>query len=97
MTGWHDFSAFNHVLQTWPFRGYLYSQASRETALIFIACLIFHQLNIKPDTIKSHKIQGNNLLQLQHFLSWNKANIKYSCKSQFYSYDVTLHRNITLL
>ena len=82
MIGWHDSSAFNHVLQTWPFRRYLYSQASRETALIFIACLIFHQLNTKPDTIKSHKIQGNNLLQLQHFLSWNKANIKYSCKSQ---------------
>ena len=24
-------------------------------------------------------------MQLQHFLSWNKANIKYSCKSQLYN------------
>ena len=23
-------------------------------------------------------------MQLQHFLSWNKANIKHSCKSQLY-------------
>ena len=34
-----------------------------------------HQLNTKPITNKSHKIQGNKLMQLQHFLSWNKANI----------------------
>ena len=71
------------------FCGFLYSWAShevnRETTLIFIACLILHHLNTKPNTIKSHKIQGNNLLQLQHFLSWNKVNIKYSCKSQLYS------------
>ena len=47
--------------------------------------MILHQLNAKPNTIKSHKIQGNKLKQLQHFLSWNKANIKYSCKSQLYN------------
>ena len=29
-------------------------------------------------------MQGKKLKQLQHFLSWNKANIKYSCKSQLY-------------
>ena len=23
-------------------------------------------------------------MQLQHFLSWNKANIKHNCKSQLY-------------
>ena len=43
--------------------------------------LILHQLNTKPNTIKSHKIQGNNLLQLQNFLLWNKGNIKHSYKS----------------
>ena len=59
-------------------------QASHETTLIFISCSILHQLNTKLNTIKSHKIQGNNLIHLQHFLSWNKANIKYSCKSQLY-------------
>ena len=47
-------------------------------------CLILHQLNTKPNTIKSHKIQGIKLMQLQHFLSWNKANIKHSCKSLHY-------------
>ena len=31
--------------------------------------LSLHQLNTKPNTIKSHKIQGNKLKQLQHFLS----------------------------
>ena len=24
-------------------------------------------------------------MQIQHFLSWNKANIKHSCKSQLYN------------
>ena len=33
------------------------------------------QLNTKLITNKSHKIEGNKLMQLQHFLSWNKANI----------------------
>ena len=47
--------------------------------------LSLHQLNTKPNTIKSHKIQGIKLKQLQHFLSWNKANIKHSCKSQLYN------------
>ena len=46
--------------------------------------LSFHQLNTKPNTIKSQKIQGTKLKQLQHFLSWNKTNIKHSCKSQLY-------------
>ena len=44
-------------------------RASCKTALIFILCLIFHQLNTKPNTIKSRKIQGTKLMQLQHFLS----------------------------
>ena len=47
---------------------------------------MLHQLNTKPNTIKSHKIQGTKLKQLQHFLLWNKANIKHSCKSQLYTY-----------
>ena len=46
--------------------------------------LSLHHLNTKPNTIKSHKIQGNKLKQLQHFLSWNKANIKHNYKSQLY-------------
>ena len=46
--------------------------------------LSLHQLNTKPNTIKSHKIQWTKLKQLQHFLSWNKATIKHSCKSKLY-------------
>ena len=47
-----------------------------------------YQLNTKSNTIKSHKIQGTRLKQIQHFLSWNKANIKHSCKSQLYTFQV---------
>ena len=54
--------------------------------LILHFSLSFHQLNTKPNTIKSHKIQGTTLKQLQHFLSWNKANIKHNCKSQLYTF-----------
>ena len=57
--------------------------------------LSLHQLNIKPNTIKSHKIQGNKLKQLQHFLSWNKANIKHSCKSQLYNLPLWLFHDKT--
>ena len=46
--------------------------------------LSLHQLNTKPNTIKSHKIQWKKLKQLRHFLSWNKATIKHSCKSKLY-------------
>ena len=62
-----------------------FSRDSREIALIFIASLILHQLNTKSNTIKSHKIQETKLMQLRHFLLWNKTNIKYSCKSQLYN------------
>ena len=90
LTAWHDPSASSHVLLTWLFRG----QASSET-LAKSTCSIFDQLNTKPTTIESHKIQGTKLKQLQHFLSWNKTNIKYSCKSQLYNYilleDYRLH------
>ena len=47
--------------------------------------LSLHQINTKLNTIKSHKIQGTKLKQLQYFLSWNKANIKHNCKSQLYN------------
>ena len=47
--------------------------------------LSLHQLNTKPNTKKSHKIQGIKLKQLQHFLSWNKPTLKYNCKSQLYN------------
>ena len=61
-----------------------FSRAFREFHLFFNSCSILHQPNTKPNTIKSHKIQEIKLKQLQHFLSWNKANIKHSCKSQLY-------------
>ena len=70
-----------------PFSREPLSQTSRE---LVTKCpdlhlsLSLHQLNTKPNTIKSHKIQGTKLKQLQHFLSWNKANIKHSCKPQLY-------------
>ena len=55
--------------------------------LTFQLSLSLHQLNTKPNTIKSYKIQETKLKQLQHFLSWNKTNIKHSCKSQIYNLD----------
>ena len=58
----------------------------------FNTCLILYQLNTKPNTIKSHKIQSTKLIQLQHLLSWNKANIKHSCKSQLYNLPIWLFR-----
>ena len=58
--------------------------------LILHLSLFLHQLITKPNTIKSHKIQGNKLKQLQQFLSWNKANIKHSCKSQLYNIPLWL-------
>ena len=71
-----------------PFSRETFSRTSRELVVKFTdlqLSLSFHQLNTKPNTIKSHKIQGNKLKKLQHFLSWNKANIKHSCKSQLYT------------
>ena len=62
-----------------------FSRASREIHLFFNSCSILHQINTKYNTIKSHKIQGTKLKQLQHFLSWNKANVKHSYKSQLYN------------
>ena len=55
-----------------------------QNPLILHLSLSLHQLNTKSNTIKCHKVQGYKLKQLQHFLSWNKANIKHSCKSQLY-------------
>ena len=55
--------------------------------------LSLHQLNTKPNTIKSHKIQETKLKQLQHFWSSNKVNIKHSCKSQLYTYQPTISPN----
>ena len=71
-----------HVALSWV----SFSLASHEIHWFFILYLILHQLNTKLNTIKSHKIQGTKLKQLQYFLSWNKANIKYSCKSQLYNF-----------
>ena len=91
-TAWHDSSTSNHVL----FR----CLASRELLTKSIdlqISLSLHQLNTKPNTIKSHKIQGTKLEQLQHFLSWNKANKKHSCKSQLYkdSHILVVDSNIS--
>ena len=58
--------------------------------LILHLSLSLHQLNTKPNTIKSHKVQGYRLKQLHHFLSWNKANIKHNCKSQLYNLPIQL-------
>ena len=63
--------------------------------LILHLSLSLHQLNTKPNTIKSHKVEGYKLKQLQHFLSWNKANIKHSCKSQLYNLLFWLFRDKT--
>ena len=82
---WHDSSASSHVLLTCPFCG----NPSRD---LVTRCtdlqlsLSIHQLNTKPNTIRSQKIQGTKLKKLHHFLSWNKANIKHSCKSQIYTF-----------
>ena len=35
-------------------------------------------------------MQGKKLKQLQHFLSWNKTNIKHSCKSQLYKNEPSI-------
>ena len=60
--------------------------------LILHLSLSLHQLNTKPNTIKSYKVQGYKLKQLQHFLSWNKANIKHSYKSQLYNLQETTYQ-----
>ena len=75
----------NHVLLMWLFHGLASWYLLVKSTFSFDTCSILHQLNTKLNTIKSHKIQGITLKQLQHFLSWNKANIKYSCKSQLYN------------
>ena len=81
-----------------PFSREPFSQTSRE---LVAKCtdlqlsLSLHQLNTKPNTIKSHKIQGTKLKKLQHFLPWNKANIKHSCKSQLYNLLLWLFRDKT--
>ena len=80
------FFSFQHVLLKCSFYRNLYLRVSCELVMklhwFFISCSILHQLNTKPNTIKSHKIQRTKLKQIQHFLSWNKTNINHSCKSQ---------------
>ena len=39
---------------------------SRNPLILYLS-LSLHQLNTKPNTIKSHKVQGYKLKQLQHF------------------------------
>ena len=82
-----------------PFSQELFLQTSCELVVklhwFFNTCLIFHELNTKPNTIKFHKIQGTKLMQLQHFLSWNKANIKHSCKSRLYQLSLGLFHDKT--
>ena len=83
--------SFQHVLLTWLFCGL----ASCEIHLFFNSCSIFHQLNTKPNTIKSHKNTKNKIMQIQHFLSWNKVNIKCSCKSQLYIHQEICYSSIS--
>ena len=63
--------------------------------LILHLSLSLHQFNTKPNTIKFHKIQWEKLKKLQHFLLWNKANIKHSCKSQLYNLPLWLFHDKT--
>ena len=84
LTAWHDSSVSNICFSRGSFAGRLHVRHVKSTCSSN-TCSILHQLNTKPSTIKSHKIQGKKLKQIQHFLSWNKANVKYSCKSQLYS------------
>ena len=73
------------MLLTWLFRRLVSSETLVKSTCSSNTCSILHQLNTKPNKIKSHKIQGIKLKQLQYFLSWNKINIKHSCKSQLYT------------
>ena len=77
--------SFQHVLLKWLLHGLASRETLTKSTCSSNTCSILHKLNTKPNTIESHKIQGTKLKQLQHFLSWNKANIKYSCKSQLYT------------
>ena len=99
LTAWHDSSASNHVLLTWLLHGLASRELLAKSTLDLQLSLTLYQLNTKPNTIKSHKIQGTKLKQLQHFLSWNKSNIKHSCQSQLYSlyYFNVLNVKIKLL
>ena len=89
LTAWHDSSASSYVLLTWLLRGLAFCELLTKSTCSSNICSIFHQLNTKPNTIKSHRIQGTKLKQLQHFFSRNKANIKHSCKSQLYTLNFT--------
>ena len=92
------FFSFQSCTSHMPFLREPFSQTSYE---LVAKCtdlhlsLSLHQLNTKPNTIKSHKIQETKLKQLQHFLSWNKANIKHSCKSQLYNLPLWLFHDKT--
>ena len=91
LTAWHNSPASSHVLLTWLFRGLASRDLLAKSTYSSNTCSIFHQLNTKPNKIKSQKIQGIKLKQLQHFLSWNKTNIKHSCKSQFYNIYIYIY------
>ena len=82
---WHDSLASSMCFSRALFVGYSSRELVAKLHRFFNSCSILHQLNAKLNTIKSHKIQGTKLKQLQHFLSWNKVNIKHSCKSQLYT------------
>ena len=80
LIAWHDSSVSSMYFSCVLFAGYFSRELITKLHWFFISCSILHQLNTKPNTIKSHKIQRTKLKQLQHFLSCNKANIKHSCK-----------------
>ena len=82
--------SFQYVLFTWLFCGQASCETLAKSTCSSNTCSIFHQFNTKPNTIKSYKTQGTKLKQLEHFLSWNKFNIKYSCKSQLYNLSLWL-------
>ena len=85
MTDWYNSSNSNHVLHMWPFHGFLYSQASRKTALIFITSLIFSPIS------HTHHLQLN-LHKYREMIDWITTKFgmelkptKASWKSQLYT------------
>ena len=67
-TVWYNSSTSSHVLLTCPFRENPFRELVAKYTDLQLS-LSLHQLNTKLNTTKSHKIQGNKLKQLQHFLS----------------------------
>ena len=60
MTSWHDSLTSSHVLHMWLFHKLLYSLASHETTLIFIARLILYQSNLAWNQSQQRLVGNHN-------------------------------------